>query len=45
MKQSLSGHGHFDMAAYEKHFSGELIDYEYPEDTVFGDLAHQPQVG
>ena len=31
---NLSGHGHFDMAAYEKYFAGELSDYEYPEEKI-----------
>ncbi|MDE3168385.1 MAG: TrpB-like pyridoxal phosphate-dependent enzyme [Acidobacteriota bacterium] len=26
----LSGHGHFDLAAYENYLSGRLQDYEYP---------------
>jgi tryptophan synthase beta chain len=26
----LSGHGHFDLAAYENYLSGSLQDYEYP---------------
>jgi tryptophan synthase beta chain len=26
---NLSGHGHFDLAAYEKYLRGELEDYEY----------------
>jgi len=26
----LSGHGHFDLAAYENYLSGKLQDYEYP---------------
>ncbi|MGD0669027.1 MAG: TrpB-like pyridoxal phosphate-dependent enzyme, partial [Bryobacteraceae bacterium] len=26
----LSGHGHFDLAAYENYISGKLVDYEYP---------------
>ena len=26
----LSGHGHFDLAAYESYLSGKLLDYEYP---------------
>lgn len=30
----LSGHGHFDMAAYQLYFSGEMEDYEYPDDAV-----------
>ena len=28
---NLSGHGHFDMYAYEQYFNGKLEDYEYPE--------------
>ena len=26
---NLSGHGHFDLAAYERYLSGKLEDYEY----------------
>jgi len=29
-----SGHGHFDLAAFEKYLGGELEDYEYPESKV-----------
>ena len=31
---NLSGHGHFDMSAYDKYFAGELEDYAYPEAAV-----------
>jgi tryptophan synthase beta chain len=31
---NLSGHGHFDMAAYEQYFAGKLEDYEYPEAAI-----------
>jgi len=41
---NLSGHGHFDMAAYEKYFAGELIDYEHPEEKIREALAHLPTV-
>jgi len=41
---NLSGHGHFDMAAYEKYLAAELIDYEYPAERVREALAHLPQV-
>jgi tryptophan synthase beta chain len=27
---SLSGHGHFDLSAYESYLTGKLQDYEYP---------------
>jgi tryptophan synthase beta chain len=40
---NLSGHGHFDMAAYEKYFAGELVDYEYPEEKIKEALAHLPK--
>jgi len=40
---NLSGHGFFDMAAYEKYFAGELTDYEYPEEKVHEALAHLPK--
>ena len=39
-----SGHGHFDMAAYEAYLSGKLEDYAYPEEKVKEALAHLPQV-
>jgi tryptophan synthase beta chain len=31
---NLSGHGHFDMSAYEQYFAGKLEDYEYPEEEI-----------
>ena len=39
-----SGHGHFDMAAYEAYLSGKLEDYEYPEEKVKEALTHLPKV-
>ncbi len=39
-----SGHGHFDMAAYESYLSGKLSDYAYPEDKVKEALAELPEV-
>jgi tryptophan synthase beta chain len=39
---NLSGHGHFDLTAYEKYLRGELEDYEYtPDDAA---LAALPSV-
>ena len=40
---NLSGHGHFDLAAYERFLSGSLEDYEYVPDEAA--LAGLPQVG
>jgi tryptophan synthase beta chain len=39
-----SGHGHFDLAAYEAYLSGKLDDYAYPEEKVREALTHLPQV-
>ncbi len=39
-----SGHGHFDMAAYESYLSGKLTDYDYPEEKVKEALATLPKV-
>ncbi|MDT8447736.1 MAG: TrpB-like pyridoxal phosphate-dependent enzyme [bacterium] len=41
---NLSGHGHFDMGAYDKYFSGEIEDYAYPEAAIQKSMAHLPQV-
>jgi tryptophan synthase beta chain len=41
---NLSGHGHFDMAAYDKYFAGELEDYEYPSEAIQTALAKLPKV-
>ncbi|MFC1945614.1 TrpB-like pyridoxal phosphate-dependent enzyme [Chloroflexota bacterium] len=39
-----SGHGHFDMAAYEQYLSGKLTDYAYPEEMVKEALAALPEI-
>ena len=39
-----SGHGHFDMAAYDSYLSGKLQDYDYPEAKVKEALASLPEV-
>ena len=40
-----SGHGHFDMSAYEQYLTGQLSDYDYPEAKVKEALASLPKVG
>jgi tryptophan synthase beta chain len=40
---NLSGHGHFDLAAYERYLSGNLEDYEYTPNEAA--LASLPKVG
>lgn len=39
-----SGHGHFDLSAYEAYLSGKLQDYEYPEEKVREALDHLPKM-
>lgn len=41
---ALSGHGHFDLAAYDEYLSGKLEDYEYPKELVEKALADLPKV-
>jgi len=41
---NLSGHGNFDMAAYESYLSGKLEDYEYPAEAVKESMNKLPQV-
>jgi tryptophan synthase beta chain len=39
-----SGHGHFDLAAYDAYLQGKLVDYEYPEDLIKQSLEKLPKV-
>ncbi len=41
---NLSGHGHFDLAAYEAFLAGRLQDYEYPAAKIEEALRGVPQV-
>ena len=41
---NLCGHGHFDMASYEKYFAGKLDDYQLPQDEIDRAVAELPQV-
>ena len=41
---ALSGHGHFDLGAYDEYLSGKLQDYEYPQEKVKEALTHLPKV-
>ncbi|MEK7246861.1 MAG: pyridoxal-phosphate dependent enzyme, partial [Chloroflexota bacterium] len=42
---NLSGHGHFDLGAYENFIQGQLEDYAYPAEAVKEAMAGIPQVG
>jgi tryptophan synthase beta chain len=41
---NLCGHGHFDLAAYERYLAGTLEDYEFPADAVAAALERVPVV-
>lgn len=41
---NLSGHGHFDMGSYDRFLSGDLEDYEYPEEAIQAALHNLPKV-
>jgi len=41
---NLSGHGNFDMGAYEAYLAGKLTDYEYPAEKIAEALRGIPQV-
>jgi tryptophan synthase beta chain len=40
----LSGHGHFDMMAYDDYHQGKLRDYEYPQAMIEEAMTHLPKV-
>ena len=39
-----SGHGHFDLSAYDAYLSGKLVDYAYPEEEVRKAMLELPKV-
>ncbi len=41
---NLSGHGHFDLAAYESYLAGSLEDYDYPAEAIEAALGRLPEV-
>jgi tryptophan synthase beta chain len=41
----LSGHGHFDMGAFDSFLAGSLEDYELPQEQIDAALADLPLIG
>jgi tryptophan synthase beta chain len=41
---AMCGHGHFDMAAYDSYFRGELEDFDYPEELVRQAMERVPVI-
>jgi len=31
---NLSGHGHFDLTAYDQYLEGKMEDYEHPDEEI-----------
>jgi tryptophan synthase beta chain len=42
---NFSGHGHFDLSAYEAYINRKLKDYAYPEEEIKRTLQYLPRVG
>ncbi|UCC68320.1 MAG: TrpB-like pyridoxal phosphate-dependent enzyme [Armatimonadota bacterium] len=41
---AYSGHGFFDLGAYERYLSGQLEDYEYPQEKIEAALKDLPEI-
>jgi tryptophan synthase beta chain len=41
---NLSGHGHFDLGAYQAYLNKELQDYAYPEKAIEAAMQNLPEV-
>jgi tryptophan synthase beta chain len=41
---NLSGHGHFDMTAYQSYLNDELVDFEYPAHAIEEAMKDLPRV-
>ncbi|HSP81456.1 MAG TPA: TrpB-like pyridoxal phosphate-dependent enzyme [Myxococcaceae bacterium] len=41
---NLSGHGHFDLAAYDQYLAGQLEDHEYPREALERSMGNLPKV-
>ncbi|MFC1568634.1 TrpB-like pyridoxal phosphate-dependent enzyme [bacterium] len=41
---NASGHGHFDMASFQKYFDNDLVDYEYPEEELKKAMESVPNI-
>jgi tryptophan synthase beta chain len=41
---ALCGHGHLDLAAYEKYLGGEMVDVELPASAIAEAMRSVPEV-
>ncbi len=42
---ALCGHGHLDLAAYEKFLAGEMVDHDLSDDAIAAAMAEVPVIG
>jgi len=42
---ALSGHGHFDLSAYEDFLAGRISNYELPDEAIKEAMKRVPVVG
>lgn len=42
---NFSGHGHFDLTAYDAFLSGKIKDYEHPQELIDKSIASLPKIG
>ncbi|MEW5783790.1 MAG: TrpB-like pyridoxal phosphate-dependent enzyme [Bacillota bacterium] len=42
---NLSGHGHFDLSAYDAYLAGEIQDCDYPAEKIAASIASLPKIG
>ena len=41
---NCSGHGNFDMSAYDAFYAGQLVDYEYPDKLIREAIGRIPKI-
>ncbi len=41
---ALCGHGHLDLSSYEKYLSGEMVDYDLPQEQIDAAMAEVPVI-
>ncbi len=41
---NFSGHGLIDMGSYDKYYSGQLHDYDYPAEAIAKSMANLPKI-
>jgi tryptophan synthase beta chain len=42
---ALCGHGHLDLASYDKYMSGEMVDLDLSDDVIAAAMKGVPVIG